>query len=715
MLPTDRAAPSARKALTSRLTGFALAAALALVVWPAPLAAQSGELSANLPSDGQDILGEFEPTEGQSKATLYLARQLERNHYLRLAVDDELSERVFDRYLDFIDPARAYLLASDVASFEPWRDELDDRLLRGDLGPGFEIFNRYFERQLVRMQDVLELLEEDLEELPFGPDQTLDFDRTEVPWATTTEELDEFWMKRLASQIISLELAGQTREEARETLLERQRDRLHRAGQVHGQDVFQLFMSALTASYDPHTQYMVPRRAENFDMRMSLSLEGIGALLRPDPEYAWVERLIPAGPAERGGELQAGDRIVAVAQGKDGEFVDIQGWRLDDSVQLIRGPRDSIVRLSVLQADAPESAPPQTIVITRDEVKLEDQAATSEIIDVPGADGSTLRMGIVDLPTFYEDMQAFQRGEQDYKSSTRDVAHLLMELKEEAVDGVILDLRGNGGGSLHEAYELSGLFLERRPVVQVRRGDGQLQLYKGAGRPVWTGPLLVLVDRLSASASEIFAAAVQDHGRGPIVGQRTFGKGTVQAVQPSADGRLLVTIAKFYRVTGESTQHAGVTPDISFPELYDPDEVGESAMEEALPWDQIAAVRSLQKGNAPATWLPPLLPEFRTRHEQRIASDPDFILLQRELVLRREARAETTVSLNLETRREEQERDNADREQILADWRLAKGHAVEPESDSAEDGDPPRPPSRMDAWLLEAQHILADLVELRRG
>lgn len=750
-------------------------------------------LVAALPSAGDgEAAGPnqvFAPTEEQRDDTRELVRRLERVHYLGLALDDTLSERIFDNYIDFLDGGRSVLLASDLAEFEAWRTGLDEALNYGDLDPAFTMFNRYHERQLARLAWVVTLLEGDLSELPIGTGEELEVDREDAPWAETQEELDTFWRKRLASQIIGLELAGSTREEAQERLLERQREQLRRAGQYQGRDVFQFFMAALTDAYDPHTQFMLPRLADNFDMAMSLSFEGIGALLRPDGEYAMVERIIVAGPAEKDGRLQAGDRIVGVGQGKEGPVVDIIGWRLDDAVELIRGEGGSTVRLSVRAADSPDGAPPKVIDIVRDRVKLEEQSARSALYQVDasstvtliegseygggtdeaphdplpeltGADGRVLRIGVVDLPTFYMDTEAANRGDPDYKSTTRDVRRLLEQMTEDGVDGVILDLRGNGGGSLTEAYELSGLLLGNKPAVQVREAGDKVQVLRGRGEPAWAGPLVVLVDRLSASASEIVAAAVQDHRRGLVLGERTFGKGTVQAVTRAGNGRLLVTIAKFYRVTGESTQHAGVTPDIELPATYDPDEIGESSMEGALEWDVIDSLK-LRGRPADEALIPAAIPQLRANSLARAATDPDLDRLTRELALLREVRADTSISLDLETRRAEQEDYDTRRQEILASWREAKGYpdpapedmdeeeldrlaqsrvlepAPEPvpEDEAAGDasgaatdtaptdevvdvelieGDDDRPatPRRADAWLQEAARVLADLIVL---
>lgn len=737
----------------SCLAGFLLMGSLLLLTaLPSPAEEPEDEIAAQV----------FAPNETQSETARDLVRRLQRVHYLGLPADDALSERVFDNYIDFLDPTRSVLLASDYEDFLQWRTALDDALLEGDLDPAFEMFNRYHSRQIGRLDWVVQLLEGDLDELPFGSKEELELDREAAPWAQSQEELDSFWRKRLASQIIGLQLAGSSREEAQQKLLERQQEQLRRATQYHERDIFQFFMTALTDAYDPHTRFMVPRLADNFDMAMSLSFEGIGALLRPDGEYARIERIIPGGPAEHDGRLQAGDRILGVAQGKEGSMVDIVGWRLDDAVQLIRGEGGSSVRLSIRPADSPDGAPPKVINLVRDRVKLEDQSASSSLYKVNESEEVTrlddsksdegsderplttetavgdlvLQIGVVDLPTFYIDTEAANKGDPNFKSSTRDVRRLLEHMTEEGVDGVILDLRGNGGGSLTEAHELAGLLLGPKSVVQVRDAEGRVQVLRGSGSPAWTGPLAILVDRLSASASEIVAAAVQDHRRGLVLGEGTFGKGTVQAVTKAGNGRLLVTVAKFYRVTGESTQHAGVTPDIGFPPTYDPDEIGESAMDGALEWDVIDSLRLLGRPGENSL-IPLSLSELRTHSLARAETDPDLGGLMRELELLREVRADTTLSLDLETRRAEQEAYEARRQANLSEWREAKGYPdPEHKESSAQDSDDleiegafdldddrdasegnaplPATPRGTDAWLQEAVRILAELIALEK-
>ena len=406
-------------------------------------------------------------------------------------------------------------------------------------------------------------------------------------------------------------------------LIKRYSSQLKRVRQYNNQDVFQIYANALTELYDPHTNYLSPRRSENFNINMSLSLEGIGAVLQLEDEYTKVARLVAKGPADKQGELQPADRIVGVGQGVDGRIEDVVGWRLDEVVELIRGPKDSTVRLEVIPAKAKSTDKHKIITIVRNKVKLEEQSAQKRVLEVPDGD-RVIKVGVIDIPAFYIDFDAMRRGDKQYKSTTRDVKKLLHELQDEGVDGILVDLRNNGGGSLQEANELTGLFIEYGPTVQIRHSSRRVwRDGKRLKTTYYDGPLVVLINRLSASASEIFAGAIQDYQRGLIVGDRSFGKGTVQTLIPLTEGQLKITESKFYRISGGSTQHRGVVPDVEFPSLYDPEEIGESALERALDWDQINPVRH-QRYNDLST----VVPRITSLFEQRSASNPDFIYLQ---------------------------------------------------------------------------------------
>ena len=588
-------------------------------------------------------------TKAQQETAVELVEQLEERHYAKLAYDDTLASQHLDNYLDNLDGGRMFFTAADIADFEVYRTRLDDELRAGKLDAGFDIFNRFHQRLISRLERLVEELPETVTAMDFTVDERYPLDSSSLPWAADASALDERWRLHLKNQVLNLRLADKPGDEIAETLVRRYRNQLRRVEQYNAQDAFQLLANSLTELYDPHTNYFSPRRSENFNISMRLSLEGIGAVLSPDDEYTRVQRIVPAGPADKEGQLQPSDRIVAVAQGDDGEFEDVIGWRLDEVVQLIRGPKGSTVRLQVLPAKAGADAERKEIRIVRNEVKLEEQSAQKRVIEVPRGDGGTMRVGVIDIPTFYIDFDAMRRGDEDYKSTTRDVRRLLDELEEEDVDGLIVDLRNNGGGSLQEANDLTGLFIEYGPTVQIRHSSRRVwRDGKRLRSSYYDGPLLVLINRLSASASEIFAGAIQDYKRGLVVGDRSYGKGTVQTMVPLTEGQLKITESKFYRISGDSTQHRGVVPDINFPSLYDPEEIGESALEHALDWDQINPVRHRRYSNVDA-----LVPKLADLFESRSRSNPEFLYLQDQLEVAAENRGIESVSLNESVRRAE--------------------------------------------------------------
>ena len=663
------------------------------------------------------------PEAEHPETALAVLEQLARHHYVRRAIDDSLSSDTLDHYLDALDPQRAYFLEGDIAQFERYRYTLDDALRRGDLAPAFEIFNRYQAAAETQLQSLLRLLESGIEALDFSDDEYLAMDRSEEPFLTNADTREDLWRRRLKASVLSLKLAEKADDEIGPLLEKRYRNRLHRLRQTSAEDAFQLFMNALAASYDPHTQYFSPRTSENFNIQMSLSLEGIGAVLRVEDEYTTIASLVPAGPAEKSKQIKPSDRISAVAQGEEGEFVDVVGWRLDDVVDLIRGPAGTTVRLEVLPPDSEAGAPPRVLSLIREAVKLEEQSAQSEVIEVPRGQDS-YRIGVIDIPTFYIDFKALQQGDPEYKSTTRDVQRLIKGLRcedaeapdaEDAapckpVDGIVIDLRNNGGGSLQEANALTGLFIEAGPTVQIRSASGRVDLFNDEdGQVAWEGPLAVLVNRLSASASEIFAGAIQDYQRGLVLGGQTFGKGTVQTLIPLNRGQLKMTQAKFYRVSGQSTQHQGVIPDIEYPELYDRDEIGESTLDDALPWDVIRPTRYRRGPN-----LAPLLALLEDRHETRVESDPDFAYLEAMVERARARSARNRLSLNEAQRRLEREEDETLRLAIENTRREAKGLPVfdslealekdEDEASGSQEGD-----STEDASIKAASALVDDL------
>jgi len=638
-----------------------------------------------------------------------------RGHYERKRLNNDLSSQVFDTLLDDLDSTRSYFLASDVKAFEPFRYELDEALSRGNMEPAFTVFNRFQQRVSERLSFLLTELDKNAKSYRYDVNESLNLDREDAPWAATTDDLNDLWRKRLKNSILNLRLAGKEDDDIIELLTKRYQNQLNRVHQSKPVDAYQTFMNAVTRSFDPHTQYFSPRNSENFNINMSLSLQGIGAVLQTEDEHTKVVRLVPGGPAAQAANLAPEDKIIGVAQGNE-EMVDVIGWRLDEVVDLIRGPKNSTVRLEILP-EASGSSDSKIISIVRDEVKLEEQSAQKEIIEIQ--DGKdTRRMGIIDIPTFYIDFEGRMNNVPDYRSTTRDVRRLVRELVDEKVDGIIIDLRSNGGGSLEEAINLTGLFIPTGPVVQVRSARGNVEVLRDRDPEVlYSGPLTVLVNRLSASASEIFAGAIQDYGRGLVIGGQTFGKGTVQSLRPLTEGQLKITQAKFYRVSGESTQHQGVIPDILFPSLFDKEKIGESALELALPWDTIKPAHRGDKKT-----ISNKLPQLRELHEARIETNPDFIFVREQKALVTEMREKTSVSLNEATRKAEREDNDRRRLALENKRRKAKGLELlesldDNSDDNSNDADGKTDavadaPEETDAMLEEAGRILLDYMKL---
>jgi carboxyl-terminal processing protease len=593
----------------------------------------------------------IEHTESQTETIVELVETLEERHYAKLQYNDEMSSEHLDSYIDSLDGGKMFFLAADVASFDKYRTELDDQLHEGQLEAGYQIFNRFHERMEARLEQVIATLPSTVEKMDFTIEEFYPLDIDDRSWAETDAELDERWRIHLKSQVLSLKLADKEESELASTIVKRYSNQLRRVKQYNSQDVFQIYANALTELYDPHTNYLSPRRSENFNINMSLSLEGIGAVLQIEDDYTKVARLVAKGPADKQGELKPSDKIVGVGQGESGDIEDVIGWRLDEVVELIRGPKDSTVRLEVIPA---KSDVRKVITIVRNKVKLEEQSAQKEILTIPTAEGGDRQVGVIDIPAFYIDFEAMRRGDKDYKSTTRDVKKLLDELVEEGVDGIVIDLRNNGGGSLQEANELTGLFIEYGPTVQIRHSSSRVwRDGKRLRSSYYEGPLVVLINRLSASASEIFAGAIQDYQRGIIVGDQSFGKGTVQTLVPLTEGQLKITESKFYRISGESTQHRGVVPDVTFPSLYDAEEIGESALDHALNWDKINSVRHHRYNDMSQS-----VPTLDQKFVERSAVNPDFVYLEDQVKLVQESRELKALPLNEKARiamRESQE------------------------------------------------------------
>ncbi|MBQ0721035.1 MAG: carboxy terminal-processing peptidase [Gammaproteobacteria bacterium] len=591
-------------------------------------------------------------TKEHSQTAIEILESLSNKHYKKQIVDDAFSSRLLDSYCDALDPVKVYFLKSDVAQFEADRYGFDDALEDGDLSQAFAIFNRFRERIGDRLESNIALLESDFS-FDFTVDESIDLDRDSNSWLASPAAADDYWRKRMKDSLLRLALSGKETAAARELLRKRYANRIKQLGQQDADDVVQSFINVMAGLYDPHTSYLAPRTLENFNISMSLSLEGIGAVLQLEDEFTKIVRIVPGGPADKQGVLAAEDKIIGVAQ-DEGAMVDVIGWRLDDVVDLIRGKKDSRVRLEIIPGTAEGSDKTSIVAIVRDKVKLEEQAAKSRVIELQQG-GESFRAGVITVPAFYMDFEAYRQRDPNFKSTSRDVMKLIVDLTKEGVDGIVLDLRNNGGGSLYEATSLTDLFIHPGPVVQIRHADQHVSREQRARqRPFYDGPLMVLINRLSASASEIFAGAIQDYGRGLVVGTTSFGKGTVQVLAPLKQGRLKLTESKFYRVSGQSTQHRGVVPDIRFPSYFDLDEVGESSQDNALPWDSIRKVRHRMYED-----FNPLLAVLKSQHQQRVEADPDWRFMLDEIALITEQRALKTFTLNkasreqLKTQREE--------------------------------------------------------------
>jgi len=668
------------------------------------------------------------PTQAHAEAAITAVHLLSRYHYQAPPLDRMLSAQIFDRYLKALDPAHLFFLQSDIRDFSYTRTTLDDAILEGQLEAPFLIFNRYTERVKKVRGIVQELL---ANKFDFTADESFAPDRSEAPWVASDDELREIWRKRIKNDWLRLRLAGNDDNTIRRTLDKRYKHALDRSIKLNSDDVFQIFMNAWAGALEPHTNYLGPRAAEDFAISMKLSLVGIGAVLQERNDYVIVRELIPGGPALRSGKIKVGDRIVGVAQGEKAAMIDVTGWQVDEVVPLIRGKHNSIVVLDILPADALADGAHRRVALARDTVRLENQAASGSIREIRD-NGQLRKIGVIKLPSFYQDTEARRKAPAQFRSATRDVTRIIEEFKRDKIDGLLIDLRDNAGGSLDEAVSLTGLFIGSGPVVIQQNSQGQTRVERvpTAGM-AWEGPLGVLINRASASASEIFAAAIQDYGRGVVIGEDSFGKGTVQTLIDLDElerapqrryGELKMTVAQFFRVSGGTTQLRGVKPDIILPSLIDSKNFGESAYDNALPWTRIAPVEFRSAGN-----IASLLPALALRHEQRTAQDKDFLQYKEkaaELKVLREAKA---ISLKESIRRTERDRMEARAK--------ARGKNAEPSGDeelaSEEVGDDgllanerslsnelatekARKAAR-DVLLEESANILGDMIGLLRG
>ena len=671
--------------------------------------------------EGSVIFGsnQAEITANQAETTADIIKKLTTQHFQKQAIDDVLSQNLLTQYLELLDPTKSYFLQEDINEFQKWKFKLDDLLKSGNLSPGFFIYKRYQQRASKRLQENVALLESGFI-FDLSKDESLSVDTEANKWQDSTKDADNYWRKKIKEAYLRLKLNDKSPEETRRLLIKRYANLKKRIHQKDSEDIFQIYMNALTGLFDPHTSYLSPRSMENFRISLSLSLTGIGAVLELDGEHTTIVSVIKGGPADKQGILKAGDKIVAVAQNKQ-DFIDVVGWRLDDVVALIRGKKNSLVRLEIVPIEASIIGANQKIEIVRDKIQLEEQAAKSEIIEVPATvngNNHIYRIGVIEIPTFYLDVEALYSNDPDFKSTTKDVVRLINELHtEKNVDGFIIDLRNNGGGFLQEATMLTDLFIGKGPVVQVKNASNfTSRTHQSRSSIYYNGPLLVLINRLSASASEIFAGAIQDYNRGIIVGSKSYGKGTVQIQLPLKEGQIKLTESKFYRVSGESTQLLGITPDIELPSPYDIERVGESALKNALPWDTIAPAKysiywsGLLKN--------PPIDILRRSHQKRLLEDPDLIYLKEELDLIKERSSIKELSLNEKKRKiQSQEYDNnllaienkrrkAKQQKNYAsieEWRSEKNASKDKNKDEDQ-----RPLSEKDLILYEAGNIFAD-------
>lgn len=654
-----------------------------------------------------DTTKALRPASHYGKEAQIVTQLLKQYHFRKTSINDSLSSVIFDDYIQSFDNNRVYFLASDIEPFEKYRYEIDDDLPAGNLSFAYQFFDVFRERFFEKNDFVLELLDKDFD---FTVDEYYESDRTNAEWTQTEEELNEVWRKIIKAQLLNLKLSGKEIDEAKEVLKKRYEGYRKAISQYSSEDIFQQYLNSFTQAYDPHTTYFSPVSAESFMIDINLSLEGIGARLTTDGDYTVIASVVAGGPAFKSNMIHENDRIVGVSQGDEEKFVDVIGWRVTDVVKLIRGPKGTVVRLQVIPAEEATNSPPIIVRLVREKIQLEDEKVTSEVIPI-SRDGKDYKLGVVTIPSFYFDYNAYRKGDKNYNSTSRDVKKILQSYKEEGVTGVLVDLRRNGGGSLQEAIDLTGLFIEDGPVVQVRSRNGNVDQYEDTDRSVvWEGPLAVLTNRFSASASEIFSGAIQDYQRGVIIGEQTYGKGTVQNmidlsrfIDPTEGkaGEVKLTQAKFYRINGNTTQLEGVTPDISFPSAYDRAIYGESSKPSALSYDEIRPSNYSKTGIINQTTIARLNQSYLNR----LNSDPDLKELQEEIKEANEARRNTRQSLKEEVRKKEIE----EMEERRAARNKLSGAVINPESKNM------KLVEMKDTYLKEGLLILAELVSLDIG
>ncbi len=646
-----------------------------------------------------------------------------QSHYEHPDFDDELSKEAFKQFLKSLDPNRSYFYQKDIEQLDDYETLFDDALRTGRIELAYDFFALFEERFRERYLFALEQLKEPLD---FNSNAEFEYDRREAPWPKDEKEMNAIWKKRVLNDALNLKLAEQTDEEIKDKLAKRYQSAIRRLSQTKSEDVFGYFMNSISAAIDPHTSYYTPRQFENFAINMSLKLQGIGAVLTQEDMFTKIVSIVNKGPADKSGQVHPNDKIIGVGQGEKGEMVDVIGWRNDDVVDLIRGEAGTIVRLQIIPYTKSGDGMPKVVELVREEIKLEDQAAKSKVMQIEQYE-KEFKMGVIEIPSFYSESVTANTSENEIVSVTKDVEKIIKELKESKIDGLVIDLRYNGGGSLDEVVDLFGLFVDKGPVVQSRDSRGRLVVLKDRDSGVlYDGPLAVLINGGSASASEILAGAIQDYGRGIVLGENTFGKGTVQSIadlnqyirDPETEvGALKLTTQKFYRVTGESTQNKGVRPDIEFPTIFDVNEYGESSYDNALAWDTIKST-SFNKNEE----LKTLIPFLRSKHEERKISSQEFSFLEEDIGRATEQRDSKIVSLNYESRLAERKRN--DELRLERENLRRKIEGLEPlkelatEVDSAEDENAQDASGivdedQKDLFLKEAGNILSDLIMIR--
>lgn len=611
---------------------------------------------------------------------------LDQHHYSKILLNDSLSSVILDTYINDLDPSRTYFMQSDIESFEKYRTVIDDLARRADVSPAYSIFDVYRRRFQERQQYVMDSLID--KKFDFTKEEYYETDRKNAPWCKTKKEMNALWETIIKSQVLGDKLLRKPDSTIKKNLTSRYKYLGKTLTKINAEDVFGIYMNAITESYDPHTNYLTPSANNRFNESMSLSLEGIGAQLQSDGENVKVVDVISGGPADKSKKLVANDLIIGVGQNEKGEMVNVQGWRLDDVVKMIKGPKGTTVRLQIIPAKTGFKGGSQEIVLVRDKIKLEDMAAKMKVIPIKEK-GKIKKLGVITLPEFYMDFEAYNRRDPNYRSTTRDVRKLIDDLNKEDVCGIVMDLRNNGGGSLTEAIELTGLFIKEGPIVQVKNTAAEVEVLPDPDKELfYDGPLVVLTNRGSASASEIFAAAIQDYRRGVIMGESTFGKGTVQMIvnlnrvlpnEKETPGSVKITYQKFYRINGSSTQLKGVTPDIILPSPLAPKQFGESASASALPWDEIrkADYKSTDQVN------PKLITNLSQQVNERMKNDSIFKKFVKDIDKQKKYLADTKISLQESMRRKEMEEMKTD---SLVSTRVSlKAKAAETDIDKLDD------------------------------